>query len=129
MTGARGVIEPTCGKRSFEAATMGGHNVQCHPSNVPCPLPRRTEQRHASTACLFVRPFPTLRWVGVRIGSFEACSAPGSQSGGYSRYGPPDRSTAQGRLCQVASAWPATQPNRWSATGLIDIFPGGTSLR
>ena len=23
----------------------------CHPSNVPCPLPRRTEQGHASMAC------------------------------------------------------------------------------
>jgi len=44
------------------------------PSNVPCPLPRRTEQGHASMACLFVRPSPSVRWVGVRIGSFEACS-------------------------------------------------------
>ena len=46
----------------------------CCPSNVPCPLPRRTEQGHASMACLFVRPSPSVRWVGVRIGSFEACS-------------------------------------------------------
>ena len=46
----------------------------CHPSNVPCPLPRRTEQGHASMACLFVRPSPSTRRVGVRIGSFEACS-------------------------------------------------------
>src|SRR5271166_5744705 len=46
----------------------------CCPSNVPCPLPRRTEQGHASMACLFVLPSPSVRWVGVRIGSFEACS-------------------------------------------------------
>ena len=46
----------------------------------------------------------------------------------HSRYGPPDRSTARGGLCHEASARPVTQPNRSSATGLIDIYPGGTSL-
>ena len=46
----------------------------------------------------------------------------------HSRYGPPDRSTAQGGLCHEASARPVTQPNRSSATGLIDNYPGGTPL-
>src|SRR5882757_8314038 len=45
-----------------------------YPSSVSCPLPRRTEQGRASIACLFVLPSPNTRWVGVRIGSFEACS-------------------------------------------------------
>src|SRR6266568_2368731 len=45
-----------------------------YPSSVPCPLPRRTERGHVSIACLFVLPSPNARWVGVRIGSFEACS-------------------------------------------------------
>ena len=46
----------------------------------------------------------------------------------HSRYGPPDRSTARGGLCHEASARPVTQPNRSSATGLIDNYPDGTSL-
>jgi len=42
----------------------------------------------------------------------------------YSRYGPPDRSTAQGGLCHEASARPVTRPSRSSATGTIDNSPG-----
>jgi len=45
-----------------------------HPSNVLCPIPRRTEQVRVSIASLLVRPSPGKRRVGVRIDSFEACS-------------------------------------------------------
>src|ERR1700758_3816213 len=45
-----------------------------HHSNVPRPLPRRTQQVHVSIASLWARPSPFWRWVGVRIDSFEACS-------------------------------------------------------
>ena len=34
----------------------------------------------------------------------------------HSRYGPPDRSTAQGGLCRKASAWPVALPSRLPAT-------------
>ena len=94
----------------------------CCPSNVPCPLPRRTEQGHASMACLFVLPSPNLQ-VGRRPHWFFR-----GLLRLHSRYGPPDRSTAQGGLCHEASARPVTRPNRSSATGLIDNYPGGTSL-
>ena len=43
----------------------------------------------------------------------------------HSRYGPSDRSAAQGDLCHEAPALPVTQPNRSSATGSIDNSPGG----
>src|SRR5208337_1000949 len=72
----------------------------CCPSNVPCPLPRRTEQGHASMACLFVRPSPNLQ-VGRRPHWFFR-----GLLRLHSRYGPPDRSTAQGGLCHEASARP-----------------------
>ncbi len=42
--------------------------------------------------------------------------------------GPSDRSAAQGDLCHEAPAQPITQPNRPSATGPIDTYPGGTFL-
>jgi hypothetical protein len=42
----------------------------------------------------------------------------------YSRYGPPDRSAVQGDLCHEAPAQPVAQPNRSSASGPIDIYPG-----
>ena len=42
----------------------------------------------------------------------------------HSRYGPSDRSTAQGGLCHEASARPVTRPSRSSATGSIDNSPG-----
>jgi len=42
----------------------------------------------------------------------------------YSRYGPPDRSVAQGDLCHEASAQPVARLNRSPATGPIDDYPG-----
>ena len=44
------------------------------------------------------------------------------------RYGPSDRSVAQGDLCHEAPALPVAQPSRSSATGSIDNSPGGIFL-
>src|SRR6202011_5152805 len=44
----------------------------------------------------------------------------------HTRYGPLDRSTAQGGLYHEASALPATQPVRSLASGLIENYPGET---
>jgi len=46
----------------------------------------------------------------------------------HSRYGPPDRSAAQGDLCREAPAQPVTRPSRSPASGPIDNCPGGTLL-
>ena len=46
----------------------------------------------------------------------------------YSRYGPLDRSTAQGGLCHEAPTRPVTQPDRSSATRSIDNSLGGVFL-
>ena len=46
----------------------------------------------------------------------------------HSRYGPPDRSAAQGDLCHEAPAQPVAQPSRSSASGPIDNSPGGILL-
>src|ERR1700710_2770217 len=46
----------------------------------------------------------------------------------YSRYGPSDRSTAQGGLCHEASIQSVTRPNRSSATRAIDNSLGETLL-
>jgi hypothetical protein len=46
----------------------------------------------------------------------------------HSRYGPSDRSAAQGDLCREAPAQPVTQPSRSPASGSIDNYPGGTLL-
>src|ERR1700680_2118326 len=46
----------------------------------------------------------------------------------HTRYGPPDRSVAQGDLCHEAPALPVTRPNRSSATRSIDNSLGGTLL-
>ena len=46
----------------------------------------------------------------------------------HSRYGPSDRSVAQGDLCHEAPALPITQLSRSSATGSIDNSPGGIFL-
>src|SRR4051794_40576636 len=45
-----------------------------HPSNVPCPLPRRIEWVQVSIASPSTRPSPLFRRVGIRIITFEACS-------------------------------------------------------
>ena len=41
---------------------------------MPCPLPRRIKWVHMSMASPFTRPSPNDRRVGIRIGTFEACS-------------------------------------------------------
>src|SRR4051812_35813479 len=46
----------------------------------------------------------------------------------HSRYGPPDRSAAQGGLCREAPTRPVTRPSRSPASGSIDNYPGGTFL-
>jgi hypothetical protein len=93
-----------------------------HPSNVPCPIPRRIE-------------------AGACVDCFPAHAAfPVSQAGRHphlhfrdllrlhSRYGPLDCSAAQGGLCHEAPARSVTRPNRSSATGAIDNSPGGILL-
>jgi hypothetical protein len=46
----------------------------------------------------------------------------------HSRYGPPDRSAAQGDLCREAPALPVTRPSRSPATRSIDNSLGGFFL-
>jgi hypothetical protein len=46
----------------------------------------------------------------------------------YSRYGPQDRSAAQGGLCHEAPALPVARPSRSSATRSIDNSLGGFLL-
>ena len=43
-------------------------------SDAPRPLPRRIEPVHLSMTSQLVRPAPSLRRVGIRIKTFEACS-------------------------------------------------------
>src|SRR5262245_34044291 len=61
-----------------EAATLvrdGSPPVTAnHPSDVPCPLPRRIAWVRMSIASPRVRPSPNDRRVGIRIRTFEACS-------------------------------------------------------
>jgi hypothetical protein len=45
-----------------------------HPTDVPCPLPRRIAWVRVSIASPHVRPSPNDRRVGIRIRTFEACS-------------------------------------------------------
>jgi hypothetical protein len=45
-----------------------------HPTDVPCPLPRRIAWVRMSIASPRVRPSPNDRRVGIRIRTFEACS-------------------------------------------------------
>jgi hypothetical protein len=93
-----------------------------HPSNVPCPVPRRIE-------------------AGACVDCFPAHTAfPVSQAGRHphlhfrgllrlhARYGPLDGSTAHGGLCHEASTRPVARPGRSSATRSIDNSLGGTFL-
>ena len=84
---------------------------------MPFPLPRRIAWVRASIASPRVLPSPNGRRVGIRIVTFEACS-------GFTRYGLPDRSTAQGGLCHEASTRPVTRPSRSLASRLIDNYLG-----
>ena len=90
--------------------------------NYTTPRGTITEQVHVSIASLLVQPSPGKRRVGVRIDSFEAFSKL------HSRYGPLDRSTAQGGLCHEASAQPVTRLRRSSASSSIDNCLDGTFL-
>ena len=88
--------------------------------DVPCPLPRWTEPG-ASVGCFPVRAaFP----------ESQAGRRPRLHFRGllrlHSRYGPSDRSTAQGGLCHEASTRPVARPRRPPATGPTDHCPGGT---
>ena len=64
--------------RDVEAATLaldGSPPVTAnHPTDVPCPLPRRIVWVRVSIASPHVRPSPNDRRVGIRIRTFEACS-------------------------------------------------------
>src|SRR5665811_930543 len=64
--------------RDVEAATLaldGSPPVTTnHPTDVPCPLPRRIAWVRVSIASPHVRPSPNDRRVGIRIVTFEACS-------------------------------------------------------
>ncbi len=83
---------------------------------------------------------PTDR-AGTRVDCFPARAAfPVMQAGRHphhhfrdllrlhTRYGPLDRSTAQGGICHEASARPVTRQSRSSATRPIDNYLGGTFL-
>src|SRR5215210_4133583 len=93
-----------------------------YPSDMPCPVPRRTR-------------------TGAFVGCFPACTAfPVSQAGRRprlhfrdllrlpSRYGLSDCSIARGDLCHEASARSVAQPSRSSATSSTDNSLGGTFL-
>jgi len=68
------------------------------------------------------RPSPVGRRVGINDNDFRGLLRL------HTRYGPPDRSTAQGGLCHEASTQPVTQPRCPSATRSIDNALGGTFL-
>src|SRR5215213_5472870 len=93
-----------------------------HPSNVPCPVPRRIE----TGAC--VDYFPA----HVAFPVSQAGRHPHLHFRGllklHSRYGPLDCSTAHGGLCHEASTRPVAPPGRSSATRSIDNSLDGTFL-
>ena len=113
---------PTATLRPLPSPARVSPDYPHHLSDVPCPLPRRTETG-ASVDCFpAVRPSPKSRRVGIRNCHFRGLLRL------HSRYGPPDRSAAQGGLCREASTRPVTRPSRSPATGPIDNYPGGTFL-
>ena len=100
-----------------------------HLSNVPCPIrtcraqyPGGSERVPMSVASPFHAAFPVS----------QAGRHPRFHFRGllrlHSRYGPLDRSTAQGGLCHEASRRPVTQPPRSSATRSTDNSLDGTFL-
>ena len=64
--------------RDVEAATLaldGSPPVTTnHPTDVPCPLPRRIAWVRVSIASPLIQPSPNGRRVGIRIVAFEVCS-------------------------------------------------------
>lgn len=93
-----------------------------HPSDVPCPLPRRIDRVHMSIASPFTRSFPKFRPGRHPHHHFRGLLRL------HSRYGPSDCSTAQGVLCHEASTRPVTRPSRSSTTRPIDYYLSGTFL-
>ena len=88
-------------------------------TDMPCPLPRRTEPVRLSVASRLVRPSPYLRRVGVRDFPCEACS--GLLRVTACRLARP----AFPGLCHQASARPITRPHCSSASLLTDNYTGG----
>jgi hypothetical protein len=82
-------------------ADRAGAHVDCFPAHAA--FPKWQEGRHPH--CHF-RGLPRL----------------------HSRYGPPDRSAAQGNLCHEAPTRAVARTSRSSATGSIDNSPGGIFL-
>ena len=82
-------------------ADRAGAHVDCFPTHAA--FPKWQEGRHPH--CHF-RGLPRL----------------------HSRYGPPDRSAAQGNLCHEAPALAVARTSRSSATGSIDNSPGAIFL-
>src|SRR5258708_3010788 len=83
LPGINAPIAPSDSRRDTaycdaEAATLvrdGSPPVTAnHPSDVPCPLPRRIAWVRVSITSPHVRPSPNDRRVGIRIRTFEACS-------------------------------------------------------
>jgi hypothetical protein len=134
-------------------ACAGLRRLFQNPPLVRFPLPppgdrfdngrRRVRQRMGDKRAggrLRRRPgFPRIAW--VRADSFPTRAAfpnwpegrhPHCHSRGllglYSRYGPPDRSAAQGDLCHEAPALPVARPSRSLASRSIDNFLGGFFL-
>src|SRR5262245_10393036 len=88
-----------------------------HPSDVPCPLPRRIERLLMSITSPLTRPSPNGRRVGIRIVTFEACS-------GFTRV------TAR-RIAQLPKATFVTrlQPLRLPARAARQLPDQSTTLR
>ena len=112
--------------RDVEAATLaldGSPPVTTnHPTDVPCPLPRRIERVRVSIASPLMQPSPNGRRVGIRIVTFEACSGFTHVTARWIAQPP------KSGLCHEAPALPVTRPNRSSATRSIDNSLGGIFL-
>ena len=93
-----------------------------HPSNVPCPVPRRIE----TGACVDCFPVHTA-FPAIRSGRHSHRNFRGVLRL-HSRYGPLDCSAAKSDLCHEASIRPIARPNRSSATRSIDYSLGGSFL-
>ena len=97
-----------------------------HLSNVPCPIASPVDRNGCLCRLLphSTRPSPFPRRVGIHDRHFHFRGLLRL----HSRYGPLDRSTAQGGLCHEASRRPVTQPPRSSATRSTDNSLDGTFL-
>src|ERR1700732_1971093 len=102
QTGLPRLPEPPC-RRAVPTtpADRAGAHVDCFPAHAA--FPKWPEGRH-----------PHCHFRGLL--------------GLHTRYGPPDRSVAQGDLCHEDPALPVTRPNRSSASRSIDNSLGGILL-